>query len=145
MTNDESPEAKKAVFRRLVDIYALAAVDTLEEYVAAGYVGHTAAGDRDLAEFRKSIIDFHAIFDYGRDSFVVEDQFVEGDKVATRMTARVKMRETGEPVTMLGINLAIIKGGKIHEEWNTWEMLRQSGQNENTNAELPRGSLSTWA
>lgn len=142
MTNDESPEAKKAVFRRLVDIYALAAVDTLEEFVAAGYVGHTAAGDRDLAEFRKSIVDFHAIFDYGRDAFVIEDQFVEGDKVATRMTARVRMRETGEPVTMLGINLAIIKGGKIHEEWNTWEMLRQG---ENTNAELTRGSLSTWA
>lgn len=145
MTNDESPEAKKALFRCLVDIYALAAVDTLEEFVAAGYVGHTAAGDRDLAEFRKSIIDFHAIFDYWRDSFVIEDQFVEGDKVATRMTARVRMRETGEPVTMLGINLAIIRGGKIHEEWNTWEMLRQSGQAENTSAELTRGSLSTWA
>ena len=142
MTNGESPEAKKAVFRRLVDIYALAAVDTLEEFVAPGYVGHTAAGDRDLAEFRKSIIDFHAIFDYGPDSFVIEDQFVEGDKVATRMTARVRMRETGEPVTMLGINLAIIRGGKIHEEWNTWEILRQG---ENTSAELTRGSLSTWA
>jgi len=145
MTNDESPEAKKAVFRRLVDIYALAAVDTLEEFVAAGYVGHTAAGDRDLAEFRKSIIDFHAIFDYERDSFVIEDQFVEGDKVATRMTARVRMRETGEPVTMLGINLAIIRGGQIHEERNTWEMLRPSGQDKNTSAELTRGSLSTWA
>lgn len=145
MTNDESPEAKKAVFRRLVDIYALAAVDTLEEFVAAGYVGHTAAGDRDLAEFRKSIIDFHAIFDYERDSFVIEDQFVEGDKVATRMTARVRMRETGEPVTMLGINLAIIRGGQIHEEWNTWEMLRPSGQDKNTSAELTRESLSTWA
>lgn len=145
MTNDESPEAKKAVFRRLVDIYALAAVDTLEEFVAAGYVGHTAAGDRDLAEFRKSIIDFHAIFDYERDSFVIEDQFVEGDKVATRMTARVRMRETGEPVTMLGINLAIIREGQIHEEWNTWEMLRQSGHDKNTSAELTRGSLSTWA
>jgi len=145
MTNDESPEAKKAVFRRLVDIYALAAVDTLEEFVAAGYVGHTAAGDRDLAEFRKSIIDFHAIFDYERDSFVIEDQFVEGDKVATRMTARVRMRETGEPVTMLGINLAIIREGQIHEEWNTWEMLRPSGHDKNTSAELTRGSLSTWA
>jgi len=64
MTNEvanESPEAKKAVFRRLVDIYAQAAVDALEEFVAPDYVGHTAAGERDLAEFRKSIINFHAI------------------------------------------------------------------------------------
>jgi hypothetical protein len=125
-----------------VDIYAQAAVDALEEFVAPDYVGHTAAGERDLAEFRKSIINFHAIFDYGKDSFVIEDQFVEGDKVATRMTAHVRMRETGEPVTMLGINLAIIKGGKILEEWNTWELLRPSGQNQSASA--ARGSLSTW-
>lgn len=146
MTNEvanESPEAKKAVFRHLVDIYAQGAVDALEEFVAPDYVGHTAAGERDLAEFRKSIINFHAIFDYGKDSFVIEDQFVEGDKVATRMTAHVRMRETGELVTMLGINLAIIKGGKILEEWNTWELLRPSGQNESASA-APRGSLSTW-
>ena len=147
MTNEvanESPEAKKAVFRRLVDIYAQAAVDALEEFVAPNYVGHTAAGERDLAEFRKSIINFHAIFDYGKDSFVIEDQFVEGDKVATRMTAHVRMRETGESVTMLGINLAIIRGGKICEEWNTWELLRASGQNENASAAPASGSLSTW-
>jgi hypothetical protein len=141
---NESPEAKKAVFRRLVGIYAQAAVDGLEEFIAPDYVGHTAAGERDLAEFRKSIINFHAIFDYGKDSFVIEDQFVEGDKVATRMTAHVRMRETGEPVTMLGINLAIIRGGKILEEWNTWELLRPSGQADNASAAPARGSLSTW-
>jgi len=147
MTSDvanESPEAKKAIFRSLVDIYARAAVEELEAFVAPDYVGHTAAGKRDLAEFRNSIINFHAIFEYEADSFLVEDQFVEGDKVATRMTAHVKMRETGEPVTMLGINLAIIKGGKIHEEWNTWEVLRPPGATENASAAPARDSLSTW-
>lgn len=147
MTNkvaNESPQAKKAVFRHLVDIYAQGAVDALEEFVAPDYVGHTAAGERDLAEFRKSIISFHAIFNYGKDAFVIEDQFVEGDKVATRMTARVRMRETGEPVTMLGINLAIIRDGKIREEWNTWEILKPSGHSESAGASPDRGSLSTW-
>ena len=137
---DESPEAKKAVFRRLVEIYAQADVDKLDAFVAPDYVGHTAAGERDLAEFLKSILNFHAIFDYGEDAFVIEDQFVEGDKVATRMTAHVRMRETGEPATMLGINLAIIRG----EEWNTWEMLQPSGQNEDASAPSTGGSLSTW-
>ena len=147
MTNEvtnESPEAKKAVFRNLVDIYAHAAVDRLEAFVAPDYVGHTAAGERDLATFRQSIINFHAIFDYNKDSFVIEDQFVEGDKVATRMTAHVRMRETGEPVTMLGINLAIIRGGKILEEWNTWEVLKPAEQTEDTSAAPAQGSLSTW-
>lgn len=75
---------------------------------------------------------------------MIEDQFVEGDKVATRMTAHVRMRETGEPATMLGINLAIIRGGKILEEWNTWEMLRPPGQDANASSTAARGSLSTW-
>ncbi len=141
---DESAEAKKAVFRRLVDIYAHANVDALEQFVAPDYVGHTAAGQRDLAVFRQSILNFHAIFDYGRDSFVIEDQFVEGDKVATRMTAYVRMRETGAPVTMLGINLAIIRGGKIREEWNTWELLQPPGEKEDGSVASARGSLSTW-
>lgn len=148
MTNElanESPEAKKAVFRHLVEIYAHADVDALEKFVAADYVGHTAAGDRDLAEFRRSIVNFHAIFDYGKDSFVIEDQIADGDKVATRMTAHVRMRETGEPVTMLGLNLAIIRGGKLREEWNTWELLRPPGRNENAGGVSTSGSLSTWA
>jgi hypothetical protein len=26
-------------------------------------------------------------------------------------------------MTMIGINLAVIRGGQIIEEWNTWEMV----------------------
>jgi ketosteroid isomerase-like protein len=120
-TQNDSAEAKKAIFRRLVEIYTEADVDALDEFISPDYVGHTSAGTRDLAEFRQSILNFHALFEYGRGAFTVEDQFVEGDKVATRMTAHVRMRETGEPVTLLGINLAIVRDGKLVEEWNTWE------------------------
>ncbi len=126
MHNDtigETPEAKKAVFRRLIDLYARADVAALEALMAPDYVGHTAAGARDWAEFRQSILNFHQLFDYSADSFIVEDQFVDGDKVVTRMTAHVRNRDTGEPMTMIGINLAVIRGGMIHEEWNTWEMV----------------------
>jgi hypothetical protein len=40
------------------------------------------------------------------------------------MTARVRIRETGEPVTLLGINIARIVDGKLVEEWNTWEQTK---------------------
>jgi predicted SnoaL-like aldol condensation-catalyzing enzyme len=40
------------------------------------------------------------------------------------MTAHVKVRESGEPITLIGINLARIVDGKIVEEWNTWEQLQ---------------------
>jgi ketosteroid isomerase-like protein len=136
----ETAETRKAVFRRLVQLYALADVDALEALVAPGYVGHTAAGDRDWAGFRESILTFHQLFDYAPDAFIIEDQFADGDRVATRMTAHVRNRETGEPMTMMGINLAVIRGGRIVEEWNTWEMMAAPGQAGDTKPES--GSLS---
>jgi len=123
---NDTPESKKAVFRRLVDIYATGDLSALEEVIAPDYVGHASAGDRDLEGFRQSILHFHNLFIYDEDSFEVNDQFVEGEKVATRMTAHVKLRATGEQITLIGINLARIVGGKIVEEWNTWEQLQPS-------------------
>lgn len=124
LPENDTPESKKAVFRRLVDIYATGNLSALDEVIAPNYVGHASAGDRNLEGFRQSILYFHNLFIYGKDSFQVNDQFVEGDKVATRMTAQVKVRETGEPITLIGINLARIVDGKIVEEWNTWEQLQ---------------------
>jgi predicted SnoaL-like aldol condensation-catalyzing enzyme len=119
-----SPESRKAVFRKLVDLYAACDVSSLDQVIPPDYVGHVSAGDRDRAGFLESILYFHNLFLYTKDSFIIEDQLVEGEKVATRMTAHVHSRETGEPLTLLGINIARIIDGKIVEEWNTWEQLR---------------------
>ena len=121
---NDSPESKKAVFRRLVEIYAVGDLSALDQLIAPNYIGHVSAGDRDLEGFRESIKYFHNLFVYGEDSFEVNDQFVEGERVATRMTAHVKMRATGEPVTLIGINIARVVDGKLVEEWNTWEQLQ---------------------
>jgi predicted SnoaL-like aldol condensation-catalyzing enzyme len=123
---NNSRESKKAVFRRLVGLYATGDISALEEVIAPNYVGHASAGDRDLEGFRQSILHFHQLFIYTRDSFRIEDQMVDGEKVATRMTANVRIRETGEAVTLMGINIARIVDGKIVEEWNTWEQLKSS-------------------
>jgi predicted SnoaL-like aldol condensation-catalyzing enzyme len=119
-----SPESRKAVFRTLVDLYAAGDVASLDRVIPPEYVGHTSAGDRDREGFLQSILYFHNLFIYSTDSFIVEDQLVDGEKVVTRMTAHVRSRETGEPVTLLGINIARIIDGKIVEEWNTWEQLK---------------------
>ena len=121
--DSETPEARKAIFRELIDCYARADVDAMAALIAPGYRGHTSAGERDWEAFRQSILNFHQLFDYAPDSFVVEDQFVDGEKVATRMTCTVKNKESGEAMTMIGINLAVIRGGQVVEEWNTWEMV----------------------
>ena len=123
----ETPESRKAVFRRLVEIYATGELEALHEVIAPDYVGHASAGDRDFEGFRQSILYFRNLFIYREDSFEINDQFVEGEKVATRMTAHVKVRESGQPITLIGINLARVMGGKIVEEWNTWEQLQVPG------------------
>ena len=99
-------------------------MSALDQFIAPNYVGHVSAGDRDLEGFRQSILHFHNLFIYAEDSFEVNDQLVDGEKVATRMTAHVKVRATGEPVTLIGINIARIVDGKVVEEWNTWEQLQ---------------------
>ena len=119
-----SPESRKAVFRTLVDLYAVGDVSSLDQVIPPDYVGHTSTGDRDREGFLQSILYFHNLFVYTKDSFIVEDQLVDGEKVVTRMTAHVRSRETGEPITLLGINIARIIDGKIVEEWNTWEQLK---------------------
>lgn len=120
-----SPEARKAVFRTLVDLYAAGDISALDRVIPPDYIGHTSAGDRDREGFLQSILFFHNLYVYTQDSFHIEDQLVDGEKVVTRMTANVRARETGEPVTLLGINIARIVDGKIVEEWNTWEQLKR--------------------
>ncbi|MFQ3590400.1 MAG: nuclear transport factor 2 family protein [Chloracidobacterium sp.] len=92
---NDTPKSKKAVFRRLVNIYAAGNLSALDEVLAPNYVGHASAGDRDLEGFRQSILHFHNPFIYDEDSFEVNDQIVEGEKVATRMTAHIKVRRQG--------------------------------------------------
>ncbi len=123
-TMQDSPESRKAVFRKLVDLYAAGDVSALDQVVAPNYVGHPSAGDRDREGLRQSILYFHNLFIYTRDSFHIEDQLVDGEKVVTRMTANVQLRETGEPITLLGINIARIVDGQLLEEWNTWEQAK---------------------
>ncbi len=112
----ETAESRKAVFRRLVDIYATGDVAALHEVIAPDYIGHASAGDRDFEGFRQSILYFHNLFIYDENSFEVNDQFVEG------------------PITLIGINLARIVGGKIVEEWNTWEQLQATKPTEKREA-----------
>ena len=40
-TMNDSPESRKAVFRKLVELYAAGDVSALDEVVAPDYVGHS--------------------------------------------------------------------------------------------------------
>ena len=117
-----SSESSKAVFRHAVGIWAAGDISALDEVIAPNYVGHTSAGDRDLDGLRQTIEAFHKL--YSKSSIHIQDQMIDGEKVITRLTANVTMRDSGESATLMGINISRIVDGKIVEEWNTWEPLR---------------------
>jgi len=94
--------------------------------VAPGYIGHTSTGGRDIQGLRQRIEAFHKL--YSNISFHIEDQMADGDKVVTRLTADVTMRDSGKSARLMGINISRIADGKIVEEWNTWESVRSGRQ-----------------
>ena len=70
-------------------------------------------------------------------AITVDEQIAEGDKVATRWTGRgthtgelAGIAPTGKDVTVSGLTISRFEGGKVVEEWTTWDtfgMLVQLG------------------
>lgn len=111
----------------------------VEEIYAATYVGHDPAspiGDpvgpegakQFVATYRRAFPDTH---------ITIEQLVAEGDTVVSRFTARgthngplMDLAPTGKPVTVTGIGISRVAGGKIVEEWTNYDalgMLQQLG------------------
>jgi len=133
-----SADAGKALVRRYYEeVYDKGNLAVVDEVVAANFAGRNypgqPPGNRD--ELKQFAAGLRAAFPDIR--FMIDDQIAEGDKVVTRWTMRGTHKgplrsvpATGKPVTMTGIVIHRIVGGKIVEGWaNTDElgMLRQLG------------------
>jgi predicted ester cyclase len=113
----------KRIFRESLVMWTTGDLAPVDEFVASDYVGHVAAGDGDREGLKQRIREFHQRVSDAR--FIVEDQLEEGAKVVTRMTLHATDPVSHQPVTLMGINIARFRTGKMVEEWNTWETLRQ--------------------
>ncbi len=119
------------------DVWGRGDEAALEELLAPDFVDHDAlpgqAPDREghrqiLAAFRSAFPDLHV---------TTEDVVAEGDKVASRWTARgthqgdlMGVAPTGNGVTIKGIDVLRIAGGRIVERWaqfNDLEVMQQLG------------------
>lgn len=116
--------APDEVFRTVVRMWEAGDLSGFNDLISRDYVGHVSSGDRDREGLRRRILAFRQSYTAVR--FSVDDQFVSGDRVATRMLVRGKTA-TGEPVALMGINIAVVRDGKLREEWNTWEPLKDPG------------------
>jgi len=89
-----------------------------DDLIADNYVGHVSSGKRERSGLLARIAAFHKL--YPDIHFYIEDQFVKGDKVVTRMRA-VGSSSTGAKTELMGINISRIVKNRLVEEWATWE------------------------
>ena len=121
-------EDNKALARRSWE--SVDAPDTLGEVYASDLVWHMPDQEvRGIQEAKQFIAMFKSAFPDM--SATVEDVVAEGDKVVTRVTIRGthqgESEEFGPPtggrVETEGITIHRIEGGKIAEEWNSYDNL----------------------
>ncbi len=129
-------EQNKAIVRRALEEPWKGDLDVIDELVASDYVGHDPAmpepldGPEGVKEF---ISTYRAAFPDAR--VRVEEQLAEGDLVATRWSGRgthegelMGIEATGRRVSVSGLTISRLEGGKIIEEFQNWDtvgMLQQ--------------------
>jgi steroid delta-isomerase-like uncharacterized protein len=133
------PEENKTVVRRfLEEIFTAGNLELVDELFAPDYVLHDPVVPDEVSgpEGMKRYVSMYRSA-YPDTHFTVEDQIAEGDKVVTRWTGQgtqqgelMGIPPTGERVTITGITVDRLSGGKIEEEWNNFDqlgLLRQLG------------------
>lgn len=126
-----SVEENKAIVRRfLLAIWSKGNLAVIDEIFASNFVGYTSGKESErgpegvkqrVATFRTAFPDLH---------FTVQDEIVEGEKVAVRWIGRATHKgewmgiaPTNKQVTYTGMNIFRIAAGKLVEEWFNWDAL----------------------
>ena len=131
-------EVNKALIERFVEeAFNEGNLEVAHEVYAPAFVSHESAGpvERDPEYVKGFVGTYRGAFPDGHTT--VEDVIAEGDKVAYRWSFRgshqgelMGIPPTGKEVTITGITVDRISGGKIEEEWNNFDqlgVLRQLG------------------
>ena len=133
-----SSEQNKKIVRRAVEEPWKGNLDVVDELTARDYIGHDPANPEPLRGpegVKEFISSYRAAFPDAR--ITVEEQLAEGDLVATRWSGRgthegelMGIQPTGKQVTVSGLTISRLKGGKIVEEYQNWDnfgMMQQLG------------------
>jgi steroid delta-isomerase-like uncharacterized protein len=133
-----SSEQNKATVRRAFEEPWKGNLDVVDELIATDYIGHDPSNPEPLRGpegVKEFISTYRAAFPDAR--ITVEQQLAEGDLVATRWSGRgthegelMGISPTGKQVTVSGLTISRLEGGKIVEEfqnWDTFGMMQQLG------------------
>jgi steroid delta-isomerase-like uncharacterized protein len=121
-------EENKALARRAWEI--VDNPDLLDEVYAADVVWHEPDQDIHGIEEAKQFVGMYKTA-FPDMSATVEDVIAEGDKVVTRVTLRGTHQgeieefgpPTGKQIELKGITISRIEGGKIVEDWDSYDNL----------------------
>jgi predicted ester cyclase len=125
-------EDNKAVVRACFENASQGNFDALDEIVAPDYVLHPeevrgAEGLKGMVEGYRTALSGLRV--------VIDQQFTEGDYVATRFTIRgthdgdlMDVPPTGKDVAFTGITISRCQGGRIVEEWELTDAVGLLGQ-----------------
>lgn len=127
-----SSDENKAVVRACFETGAQGDLDMLDEIVAPGYVLHPeevrgADGLKEMVEGYRNALSGLRV--------TIDQQFTEGDYVATRYTIRgthhgdlMGTPPTGKAVAFTGITISRCEDGRIAEEWEITDTIGLLGQ-----------------
>ena len=127
----------KTIVRRLVEEPWKGDLSVVDEFIDRSYVGYDPAVPEPLRGpdgFKENISTYRTAFSDAR--ITVDDQIAEGDKVATRWTARgthdgdLMDIPTGKQVEISGLTISRLANGKVVEgyvNWDTFGMMQQLG------------------
>lgn len=126
------PEENKAITCRfLEEIFAGGNLELVDELFAPSFVLHDPSVPQEVRgiEALKQYVTMYRTA-YPDTHFTIEDQIAEGDRVVTRWTGQgthqgelMGIPPTGKRVTVTGIELDRISGGKIEESWVSYDAL----------------------
>jgi predicted ester cyclase len=114
---------KAVVYRYFEEIWNKGNLAVVDQLIAPNVIGHVAGQQVQGREVLKQRVAMgHS--SYTDLSFTIEDEIAEGDKIAVRWSHRGRhtgelmgAAPTGKIVTVTGINIFRLAGGKIEEIW----------------------------
>jgi len=122
-----SAEEIKAIAHRYCEVWNKGDLALLDEIMATDIVYHHPREDiHGLEEYKQ--VETRARSHYTDLHLTIDDIVIEGDKVATRWTITGTDKATNKQVTMWGVNIGRIEGGKIVEGWEGWGKRREGGE-----------------
>ena len=124
--------ANKEIVRRVVDgVWRDRDLTIIDQLIAEEYVGHDPTQPGPIVGrdgFKQFVGMYQSAFEDA--TITIDDQIAEGDQVVTRWTGRgthtgelMGIAPTGKEVTVSGLTVSRLAGGKIAEEWELMDAL----------------------